>query len=443
MTVRVRFAPSPTGDLHIGGARTALYNQLLAQHHGGTHVLRIEDTDRKRNTGSARQGILDGLAWLGITWDEGPLYQSERLDTYREWAVRLEATGQAYWRDDPDKGRALVFRHGGGRVEWDDAVHGRTGRDMSDDPDLVCLKSDGWPAYNFACVVDDITMQISHVLRGDDHLSNTPKQLALYRALGADPPVFAHLPLILNPDGSKMSKDWKKQGKGGRTIELPTAVLRYRDLGYLGPALRNFLALMGWSPGDDREVLAPDVMAAAFTLDRVKHAPARFDLQKLEWMNGVYLREMSVDHLISAARPFVAAAGLDPDRVTPALAGALQEKLKTLAEFPERARFALDDAVTWNAKAVRKHLKPGAEAVLTAMRDVLADVEPFTVPAVEAALAPVLEAHGGIRAVGQVVRVAATGTTVSPELFATVALVGRARMLERCLAAVAQIQEVR
>lgn len=438
MSVRVRFAPSPTGDLHIGGARTALYNLLLARRLGGVHLLRIEDTDQARNTPQALQSIVDALTWLGIGWDEGPIHQSARLEVYREWGRRLEATGTAFWRDDPGKGRALVFRNPGGRIAWPDAVHGEMSRDISGDPDLVCLKADGFPTYNFACVVDDIDMRITHVLRGDDHLANTPKQIALYAALGAAPPVFAHLPLILNPDGSKMSKDYKKKGGGGREIEIPTHVLRYRDLGYLPGALRNFLALLGWSPGDDREVLTLAEMTAAFELGRVNHVGARFDLQKLEWMNGVYLRspELPDEALVELARPFVARAGCDPGRVTPALAHAVRRNLRTLAEFPEAARFMLVDAVQYDPAAVAKHLA-GRAGFLTEVGAALQAVPAFTPAAAESALVPILTKHGGVKVVGQALRVAVTGGTVSPELIATVTLIGRERACARLAAAAA------
>ena len=443
--MRLRFAPSPTGDLHVGGARTALYNWLLARRHGGVHVLRIEDTDEARSSDAFRRCLLESLEWLGITWDEGPIYQvgwhlpeayrQQRLAHYRAWGERLVATGLGYWRDDPGQGRALVFRHGGGHVGWTDAVHGMSGRDTSGDPDLVCLKSSGWPTYNFACVVDDIDARISHVLRGDDHIANTPKQIALYRAFGATPPVFAHLPLILTPDGKKMSKDWKKKGLDGAAVEVPTGVLRYRDLGYLAPAVRNFLALLGWSPGDDREVMTPDELVAAFALERVKSQPARWDVEKLQWMNAEYLRVAAPADLLPALRPLVAAAGLAAERLSPELVAALQAKLATLADFPARARFALADDVAWDEKAAGKFLTPAAVPLLDAVDMALRSIEPFAAAAIGAALGPILDAHGGIKKTGQALRVAATGTAVSPELFVTVALVGRERMRQRLAAA--------
>ena len=436
MSVRVRFAPSPTGDLHIGGARTALYNLLLARRLGGIHLLRIEDTDQARNTPQALQSILDALRWLGIGWDEGPVHQSARLEIYRDWGRRLEATGTASWRDDPGKGRALVFRNPGGRIAWVDAVHGETSRDISGDPDLVCLKADGFPTYNFACVVDDLDMRITHVLRGDDHLANTPKQLALYAALGHAPPPFAPLPLILNPDGSKMSKDYKKKGGGGREIEIPTHVLRYRDLGYLPEALRNFLALLGWAPGDDREVLTFEAMTAAFDLGRVSHGGARFDIAKLDWMNGVYIRALPGEVLAERVRPFVAARGIEPARVTPALADGLRRNLATLSDFPLKAQFALVDEITYDPSAVQRHLA-GREGMLREIRAALGQLTEFTPSEIEAAVIPILTLHGGVKVVGQALRVALTGGVVSPELITTVALIGRERACARLAAAAA------
>ncbi|MCI0339741.1 MAG: glutamate--tRNA ligase [Planctomycetales bacterium] len=441
MPVRVRFAPSPTGDLHVGGARTALYNFLLARREGGVHILRIEDTDQARNTATALAGISESLRWLGIAWDEGPYYQSRRLPLYREWAARLEKTGRGYWREDPGKGRALVFRLPGGRIEWEDAVHGRIGRDISGDPDLVCVKSDGFPTYNFACVVDDSDLRITHVIRGDDHLSNTPKQIALYEALGEKPPTFAHLPLILNPDGSKMSKDYKKKGQGGKVVEIPTGVLRYRALGYLPEALRNFVALLGWSPGDEREVMTLDEMVAAYSLGRVKSVGGRFDIEKLDWMNGVYLRALPREAFAERARPFVAEAGLDPALLTAEVAGAFQEKIRTLAELPEKARFCLSDAASEDPAAAARHLTPAAASALREVAAALGGVgTPFTAEAVGAAVGPVAERHGGLKAVGQAIRVAVTGSAASPEIFLTIALVGRERAIARLRAAAERIE---
>src|SRR5215208_6179058 len=322
---RVRFAPSPTGYLHVGGARTALFNWLYARHTGGTMVLRIEDTDRERSTEGHTRVILDGLGWLGITWDEGPFFQGEYGPRHRADAERLLAEGKAYrcfcTREELDAQRARAEASGGGfrydrrcyrlsaaevddrvragrpftirflleddEIAWEYAVHGRISFQGRDLDDFVILRSDGTAIYNLAVVSDDIEMRITHVIRGDDHISNTPKQVALYRALGHAPPVFAHVPMILGTDGKKLSK---RHGA--------TAVGDYQDRGILPAAMRNFLALLGWSPGEDREILAEDEMIRLFSLEGIQKKPAVFDTTKLEWMNGQYLSLVSVDELI-------------------------------------------------------------------------------------------------------------------------------------------------
>ena len=299
MAVKVRFAPSPTGDLHVGGVRSALYNFLFARANKGIFVLRIEDTDQKRNREESFASIKDGLEWCGLRWDEGPFYQSLRLDRYRECAKQLEEAGRAYWQEDPEKGKALYFRIDRGVCAWDDLIHGESRMDTTADPDLVIIKSDGFPTYNFAVVVDDHDMAITHVLRGDEHYSNTPKQIALYKALGWEPPRFGHLPLILAPDGSKFSKrDIDKY----HAIGLPATVGECRSLGYLPEAIVNFLALLGWSPGKDVELMTLADMIGKFTLERVGNTPARFLVDKLQWMNGHYIKQAPVDRLVELCR---------------------------------------------------------------------------------------------------------------------------------------------
>jgi glutamyl-tRNA synthetase len=328
-TPRVRFAPSPTGYLHVGGARTALFNWLFARKTGGRFILRIEDTDRERSTDAHTQVILDGLAWLGIDWDEGPYFQGAEGARHRTDAERLLAAGTAYrcfcTREELDAMRAgadagkSAFRYDGrcGRLDaadaarradageaftvrlrmpdeelaWDDAVHGRISFQGRDLDDFVILRSDGTPIYNHAVVSDDIAMRITHVIRGDDHISNTPRQIALYRALGHEPPVFAHVPMILGTDGKKLSK---RHGA--------TAVGDYQDQGILPAAMRNFLALLGWSPGGDREIMAPADMIALFGLEGIQGKPAVFDPVKLEWMNGQYIAAMPAAELETPVR---------------------------------------------------------------------------------------------------------------------------------------------
>ncbi|MGH7403895.1 MAG: glutamate--tRNA ligase, partial [Candidatus Rokuibacteriota bacterium] len=341
--IRVRFAPSPTGFLHVGGARTALFNWLWARHTGGSMVLRVEDTDRERSTQEMIEGILDGLAWLGIDWDEGPYYQSRLQERHQAAAMELLEAGHAYAcfctpeelaaeREasiarkesyvysgrcrgiDPETSRArraagephtVRFRVPAGETAWDDVVHGPTRFANETIGDFIILRSDGAPVYNLAVTVDDRDMAITHVIRGDDHISNTPKQILLYRALGAPVPVFGHVPLILGPDKRKLSK---RHGA--------VAATAYRDLGYLPDAFVNFLALLGWSPGDDREVLDRRELVELFTLDRITGKSAIFDVQKLEWLNGQHLSRMRGEELAGLARPLFQEAGVgSPDQL--------------------------------------------------------------------------------------------------------------------------------
>lgn len=290
--VKVRFPPSPTGFLHIGGARTALYNWLFARHNNGKMVLRIEDTDRQRSTEEATQAILDSMTWLGLDWDEGPYHQSERLEVYNEHVEKLLKDGKAFYVDDPEKGRAVRFKITDELTGFDDMVHGNIKSDTSLLEDFVIQKADGFPAYNFACVVDDGVMGITHIIRGDDHLSNTPRQIALYKALGFDLPKFAHIPMILGEDGSRMSK---RHGA--------TSVTDYRAKGYLPDAIVNFIALLGWSPGHDQELLSRQEMIEKFTLKRVNKTSSQFDFTKLDWMNSKYIQNLPVGDLVSELQP--------------------------------------------------------------------------------------------------------------------------------------------
>ncbi|HEU4463693.1 MAG TPA: glutamate--tRNA ligase, partial [Gemmatimonadota bacterium] len=335
--VRVRFAPSPTGFLHVGGARTALFNWLWARHTGGTLVLRIEDTDAQRSTPEMIQGILEGLEWLGIDCDEGPFYQSERGARHREAAGRLVETGDAYpcfctvemlaaereaaiarkesyvysgrcraldpaevaRRRAAGESSTIRFAVPPGETTWEDVVHGHTSFDNRTIGDFIILRSDGAPIYNLAVTVDDLDMRITHVVRGDDHISNTPKQILLYHALGVEPPVFGHVPLILGPDKSKLSK---RHGA--------VAVTAYREQGFLAAAFVNFLALLGWSPGDDREVMTRAELIEAFTLDRITGKSAVFDVEKLEWLNGQHLSRLTGVEVARIAGPWFERAGI-------------------------------------------------------------------------------------------------------------------------------------
>src|SRR5438046_1267963 len=294
MTVRVRFAPSPTGYLHVGGARTALFNWLYARHEGGKFLLRIEDTDKARSTDEHTQVILDGLSWLGLDWDEELVFQGARVQRHQEIADRLLAEGKAYMEEG-----AIRFRVPPGEIAWEDAVHGRISFQGADIKDFIILRSDRTPIYNLAVVVDDLDMGITHVLRGDDHISNTPKQIALYRAMGAPLPVFAHVPMLNGPDGKKLSK---RHGA--------TAVGDYQHMGILPAAMRNFLALLGWSPGGDKEIMTLDEMIGLFSFEGIQQKSAIFDMTKLEWMNGQYLSMASAVELYPLVSPQLERLGL-------------------------------------------------------------------------------------------------------------------------------------
>ena len=386
--IRVRFAPSPTGYLHVGGARTALFNWLFARHHGGVFVLRIEDTDRERSSEAMTAAILEGMHWLGLDWDEGPFHQADGVERHRADALRLLESGAAYRcfcttaelearraahaggadafrydrhcigieRSDSDarvaagEAHTVRFRVPDGTTEWEDAVHGTISFDNADIEDFIILRTDGTPIYNMAVVSDDTEMRISHVIRGDEHISNTPKQIMLYRALGVPLPVFAHVPMILGPDGKRLSK---RHGA--------TAVGEYHNQGILAEALFNFLALLGWSPGTDEELFTREDLIRRFSLEGINSKSAIFDTQKLEWMNGRYLAETPAEDL----GPVLSAA-LDeephdhPPEWWVELAGLLRVRSRTMLEMVDQARpFALD-IVTYEAAAVAKPIWPTA-----------------------------------------------------------------------------------
>ncbi|HKW14198.1 MAG TPA: glutamate--tRNA ligase family protein, partial [Candidatus Krumholzibacteria bacterium] len=319
MSIRVRFAPSPTGYLHVGGARTALFNWLFARKEGGKFLLRIEDTDKARSTDENTQVILDGLTWLGLDWDEAPIFQGARLARHQQVADQLLKQGNAYMEEG-----AIRLRVPPGELSWEDAVHGKISFKGEDIRDFVILRADRSPLYNFAVVIDDIDMQITHVIRGDDHISNTPKQLAVYRALGQMTPIFGHVPMIHGNDGKKLSK---RHGA--------TAVGDYQHLGILPEAMRNFLALLGWSPGGDREIMSKEELRNLFALDGILKKPAVFDTTKLEWMNGQYLSAKTADELYPMVQPELAKLGLQ---------GAEDAILKAIGSVKARSRTTLDVA---------------------------------------------------------------------------------------------------
>ena len=424
--VKVRFPPSPTGILHIGGARTALYNWLFARHNNGEFILRIEDTDQQRSTEEATQAILDSLAWLGLDWDEGPYHQSERLEIYSEHVEKLLKEGKAFHVDDPEKGRAVRFKLTGELTNFDDLVHGNINSDTSLIEDFVIQKADGFPTYNFACVVDDGAMGITHVIRGDDHLSNTPRQVAIYKALGFELPKFAHIPMILGEDGSRMSK---RHGA--------TSVTEYRENGYLPGALVNFIALLGWSPGHDQELLTRQEMTEKFTLKRVNKTSARFDYTKLDWMNGKYIQDLPVEDLVSKLHPYIKDANLDNGTFTNEwlykLVELYKERFRTLPEFVTLASPFFTDEIEYEDAAVQKHLKKCNPSLIKDAYKKLKEVNDFSsITELEDCLRSTTTEHNvGFGKLAQPIRVAIIGKSASAGIFETLELLGKEKALKR------------
>jgi glutamyl-tRNA synthetase len=445
---RFRFAPSPTGALHIGGARTALYNWLLARGSGGTFVLRIEDTDRERSTPENVEQILDALRYLELDWDEGPVSQYERRERHREAISRLLDEGHAYYdpatsadvrtwkkghggvgyRGEPRKepGAAVRLRIPDvGETVVDDAIRGEVRFENRTQDDFVIARGDGTPLYNLAVAVDDAEMGITDVVRGDDHLSNTPKQLLVLRALGAHAPHYAHLPLLHSPGGGKLSKR-----------EDAASVQELRDAGYLPAAVRNYLALLGWGTEDDTTLISTEELVERFSIERVGSSPAVFDARKLRWMNGRYMRELPLEeyerrlaeHLDGDDAAAFAAATAETRRTACAI---VQDKAQTLDEVWPLIRFLfrgpVDDPAAWE-----KVMKPEVRDLLSASRDALRGADGFSPEAVEEALIAVIERSGEqARNVYQPIRVAITGTTVSPGIFDSLAALGREESLRR------------
>jgi glutamyl-tRNA synthetase len=447
--LRVRFAPSPTGALHIGGARTALYNWLIARHGGGALVLRIEDTDRERSTPENVEQILDALRWLELDWDEGPVSQFARADRHREALARLLDSGAAYrdsataedvkaWKaahgadrgyrgeQDGDGGGAVRLRvPDEGETVVEDLIRGPVRFPNGSFDDFVIARSDGSVLYNFAVAVDDAELGITDVVRGDDHLSNTPKQLLVLEALGERPPRYAHLPLLHGPDGRKLSK---RHGAA--------SVQELRDSGYLPAAVRNYLALLGWGTTDDTTLMSTSELIERFRIEDVGRASAIFDEQKLRWMNGRFMREMPLDDYTQAA-----AAHLDrePDERLRAACAIAQEKAQTLDEVWPLIRFLFEPPLE-DPKSWAKVMKEGTRPLLEAARSALADANGFEADDVEAALAPVLEHHGVKPGrLYQPLRVAITGSSVSPGIFESLAALGREESLARIDAAIARL----
>jgi len=422
--VKVRFAPSPTGYLHIGGARTALFNWLFARHNKGIFLLRIEDTDRQRSTEEATQAILDSMKWLGLDWDEGPHFQSRRLSIYKQHAEKLVAQGKAFYDTDEEGRKAIRFKMQDGATEINDLVHGTITFDASLIEDFVILKADGFPTYNFACVVDDAEMEITHIIRGDDHISNTPKQIALYNAFGFKMPEFAHIPMILGEDGSRLSK---RHGA--------TSVTEYRDKGYLPHALVNFLALLGWSPGNDQEIISIQEMIEKFTLKRVNKTSAQFNDTKLDWMNGQYIKNTPIEHLTTEVKKFFEKAGVNLTKTSPEwllnLVTLYHERFKTFQDLLNQTTFFFTDTIEYDQASVDKFLKKeGIGELLKEVHSAISLIENFDKKHLEDSLRALTTRVGvGFSKLAQPMRVAITGKSVSAGIFETMDLLGKERTL--------------
>jgi glutamyl-tRNA synthetase len=410
--MRVRFAPSPTGVLHIGGARTALYNWLLARGNGGTFVLRIEDTDRERSTPENVEQILDALRWLELGWEGGPSSRAGRGESHAAAVTQLLDSGHAY----EDEGAVRFRVPDEGEITISDVIRGEVTFPLSALKDFVIRRSDGSPLYNLAVAVDDRDMGITHVVRGDDHLSNTPRQALMLQALGEPPPIYAHLPLLHGPDGKKLSK---RHGAA--------SVQELRADGYLPEAVRNYVALLGWGYDESTTFFSTDELIEHFALERVSKNPAVFDEQKLRWMNGRYLRELAPDDLRARLET------LTGRELPPAAVEVSQEKLQTLADFWPLAGFFVEPPTDYDEKAWAKVMGDGSAERLRAARAALEGApEPFDAEQVEAALRGVLERlEVKPKDVFQPVRVAISGTTVSPGIFESVAALGRDETLTR------------
>jgi glutamyl-tRNA synthetase len=452
--VRTRFSPSPTGALHLGGAHTALFNWLIARHYHGTFILRIEDTDKERSQEKFVTEILEAMTWMGLDWDEGPYRQSERLPIYHDYIHRLLEKGAAYYCNCPPQdlearrqaalARGEKPKYDGhcrdrqlpagpdtavrfktrqtGVTHWDDRIKGPIAFDNLELDDLVVQRADGIPTYNFAVVVDDITMGVTHVIRGEDHIPNTPRQLLIYEALGVTPPLFGHMPLMLGKDRAKLSK---------RHGALPA--LSYRDQGFLPHSLVNYLARLGWSHGD-QEIFSTLELIEFFTLDHVTRSPGVYDEEKLQWLNSHYLKEMPATELARAVTPFLAAQGItDPDQGYLArVVTTLSARCKTLVEMPEAARFYFQDPRPYEAKAAQKFLTPGSALLMQEIASRLAQLPETSEEAITRLFSDLAqETAQKMVNLAQPVRVALTGKTASPGLYEIISILGREETLRR------------
>ena len=465
MTVRTRFAPSPTGMLHIGGVRTALFCWLYARHHGGQFILRVEDTDRERSTPEALEAILDGMQWLGLDHDEGPFYQSQRMDRYGEVIEQFLREGKAYHcycskeeleemragqlsrkekprydgrcrnRSEPRPGVTPVVRFRSpetGQVVVDDVVHGPITFENAELDDLIIARSDGSPTYNFCVVVDDYDMRVTHVIRGDDHINNTPRQINMLRALGVEPPVYAHVPMILGPDGAKLSK---RHGA--------VSVLQYRDEGFLPEGLLNYLGRLGWSHGD-QEIFSLEEMVQLFDIEDVNKSASALNPDKMLWTNQQHILRSSPEHLAMHLRPQLEALGVsaEDDARLAAVARAQQERAKTLREMAENSLFFFREPAGYEEKAAKKNLTPETAPLLEAVRERLDALPVWKAPEIHVVIQAVAEQQGvGMGRVAQPVRVAVSGGSVSPPIDVTLEILGRDTTLRRIDRAVGYARE--
>src|SRR5262245_42364692 len=466
--VRTRFAPSPTGYLHIGGARTALFNFLFAQHYGGKFILRIEDTDRERSTPEAIQAILDAMKWLELDYDEGPFYQTERYPLYKNKVKELLANGKAYpcsctpaeldakrqlaqkEKRKPaydgtcrppegvipslpaDRSYVVRFRSPAeGATVVRDLIKGDVVFDNRELDDLIIARSDGTPTYNFCVVVDDIDMEITHIIRGDDHLSNTPRQIQLYQALGHELPQFAHVPLILGTDKARLSK---RHGA--------TSVTAYRDMGYFPEAVVNYLVRLGWSYGD-QEIFSRQELIEKFSLESIGKSAGVFNPEKFLWVNAHYLKSKPLSELAEAVKPYIAAKGYpvpENNQWLEKMIGTLQERAKTLVEVVDAGHYYFTDNITLDEKAAQKFLTKAAAAPLSELFAELNSIENFTQPEIEQAFSQTLQKYGlKMGELAQPVRVALTGSTISPGIHEVIEVLGKTRTLERLKHALAAI----
>ena len=457
MTIRTRFAPSPTGYLHVGGARTALFSWLYARRHGGTFILRIEDTDLERSSEESVNAILEGMAWLGLAYDEGPFFQTQRFDRYKAVMQQMLSTGQAYHcycskerletlradqmarKEKPrydghcrhgvveaPAGVAPVVRFMNpqeGVAVVEDLIRGRVVFQNSELDDLIIARSDGTPTYNFTVVVDDLDMRVSHVIRGDDHLNNTPRQINMLKALGATPPMYAHVPMILGPDGARLSK---RHGA--------VSVMQYREDGFLPEALLNYLVRLGWSHGD-QEIFSLDEMVGLFDVTKVHSSAAAFNPEKLLWLNQHYIKTSDPQHVAQHLSWHLGNLDIDPVAGGPPLVEvvlAQRERAKTLVEMAQNSVFFYRDVDGYDDKAAAKHLKPAIEPAVADLRQRLAVLNPWNPETVHQTVHATAEAHGmDLGKLAQPLRVMISGRGVSPPIDITLALVGRERVVQR------------